>query len=208
MSSTNPEVNKNPDVSHQSEKLKNPNDQLNHWILNIIPKTIVYAKSLLKDPSLAEDMVQESLFRLLRNKDRYNLIEDGDKLIYRTITNLCINHTQRNRNLAQLSGKDGDDNYIEIEDQKQISSLDQILFKELHHWIKEQLRILPEMQHAALNLRILGHSKSEIAKILEISETNAGVLIYRARKSLMNKFRIDYPEKYDEFINSKCNPGA
>src|SRR5436305_13901663 len=59
-----------------------------------------------------------------------------------------------------------------------------LIGRELQQEIAEGLALLPELQRAALELRALGQSKEEIAEILEVSPSNAGVLVHRARQAL------------------------
>jgi DNA-directed RNA polymerase specialized sigma24 family protein len=46
------------------------------------------------------------------------------------------------------------------------------------------------MQRAAVELRSLGMSKEEIAEVLEVSATNAGVLVYRGRHALAEELGV------------------
>ena len=49
---------------------------------------------------------------------------------------------------------------------------------------KARLAKLPPMQRAALELKSLGHSQQEVAEVLGVSTTNAGVLVHRARQAM------------------------
>ena len=43
---------------------------------------------------------------------------------------------------------------------------------------------LPVTHRAALELKSLGHTQQEIADVLEVTPSHAGVLVYRARQAL------------------------
>ena len=58
------------------------------------------------------------------------------------------------------------------------------MYRELQAAIGSALQSLPVQQRAALELKSLGCSLSDIAKSLGVTENNAGVLVHRARKSL------------------------
>ena len=56
--------------------------------------------------------------------------------------------------------------------------------RELLDAVDERLSDLPPMQRAAVELKALGNSLAEIASILDVSASNAGVLVHRGRKAL------------------------
>ncbi len=58
---------------------------------------------------------------------------------------------------------------------------------ELERAIAAALAELPEIQRAAIELKGLGSTLHEIADILDISLSNAGVLIHRGRQSLARR---------------------
>ena len=61
--------------------------------------------------------------------------------------------------------------------------------------VREIMSGLPEAQRTALQLReIEGHSYRETADIMNVSEANVKVLIFRARQAVKNK--IDKIENY------------
>ena len=53
---------------------------------------------------------------------------------------------------------------------------------ELAMQIEDGMEQLTVQQRSALQLKVLGYPLAEIASMLDISVTNAGVLIHRARK--------------------------
>lgn len=59
-----------------------------------------------------------------------------------------------------------------------------VLHAELERAVARALAGLPDTQRAAVELKGLGHSLREIAGILEVSPSNAGVLIHRGRQAL------------------------
>src|SRR5262245_9280357 len=70
---------------------------LDALILATAPRAVAYAASLLRDAVLAEDVVQDCYCRLLQKAGEYDLPRDGAKLLFRAVTNACINHTTRRR---------------------------------------------------------------------------------------------------------------
>lgn len=155
------------------------------WVLAVTPRAIAYARSLVKDSDRAEDVVQECLYRLLRRAADYDLERDGIKLLFKAISNLCINLATRQRALQSLdSPVDPDDGPIGVEDRSALRPEQVAQHHELEAAVQLALQQLPPLQRAAVELRALGMSKEEIAEVLGVSATNAGVLVFRGRRSL------------------------
>ncbi len=161
-------------------------DDLDAWVLATAPRAVAYAASLLRDRSLAEDVVQDCYCRLLQKAEVYDLPRDGDKLLFRAITNACINQNTRAHPVLSLDGfrdrRDGAG--WEVADQHTQEPGQVMMGKELEQAIAEGLARLPVLHRAALELKSLGHSQQEIAELLSVTPSHAGVLIHRARKAL------------------------
>ena len=150
---------------------------LDAWVRTTLAGAVAFARSLLRDRAAAEDVVHDCYCRLLRRADVYDLPRDGTKLLYRAITNACINHTQRARPVGNL--EDG-----EPADGRTATPVDEAAASELEAAVSRGLSRLSVMQRAAIELRALGHSLEDIADTLGLSASNAGVLLHRARKAL------------------------
>jgi RNA polymerase sigma-70 factor (ECF subfamily) len=154
---------------------------LDGWVTAVAPRALAYARGLLRDRSQAEDVVQECFYRLLRRADQYDLPRDGVKLLFKAISNLCINQQTRQRTLHSLEAGERDGALVVKADQlpEQVA-----MGRELHAAVLRAVAELPELQRAALELRALGQSKAEIAEVLDVSLSHAGVLVHRARLAL------------------------
>ena len=164
-------------------------DQLQGWALAVIPRAAAYARTLLRNKTQADDVVQECLYRLLRRADDYDLPRDGVKLLFRAISNLCINKSVREKSLASLDTGGDEAGPIAVEDRLAEMPYAALQQRELQEAVSAAMQKLPELQRAALELRALGQGKADIAAILEISESNAGVLVHRARQFLAEELR-------------------
>ena len=165
---------------------REPSDRLEAWVLETAPRAVAYARSLLRHPQDAEDVVQDCYCRLLAKADVYDLPRDGQKLLLTAITNACINLRTRRKSVYRLirqdehdqeQGIDPADRHGEPPDQFAIHG-------ELSVAVAEALQQLPPQQRAAVQLKSLGHTQQEIAEILQVSPSNAGVLVHRARNAL------------------------
>jgi RNA polymerase sigma factor (sigma-70 family) len=164
---------------------------LDAWVLRTAARAVAYATSLLRDPVQAEDVVQDCYCRLLRKAAVYDLPRDGVKLLFKAISNACINVCTRRPPVVSIGSRAEDDGRAwETEDQR-TQPPDQILmFRELEQAVRDGLARLPVQQRAALQLKSLGHSQQEIAESLNTTTTNAGVLVHRARQAMADYLAV------------------
>ncbi|HEX3147848.1 MAG TPA: sigma-70 family RNA polymerase sigma factor [Gemmataceae bacterium] len=168
-----------------------PNAALDAWVRGTLTGAVAYARSLLRNRTVAEDVVHDCFCRLLRRADVYDLPNDGTKLLYRAITNACINHTQRARSVSSL-----DDGELSerLADGKSATPAEEAAASELEAAMNRGLARLSVMQRAAVELKSLGHSLEDIADTLGLSATNAGVLVHRARRALAAELAAFLPK--------------
>ena len=165
---------------------RQPTPELAAWAARVIPGVVAYARTLLRHSADAEDVVHDVLCRLLKHEE-YDLIADGEKLLFRSVTNACINRRTRARRLFSLdtSGEDDDPPLIAtLGSDRALDPARIAMTAELRQMIQRGLAVLPPMQRAALELKSIGHTLNSVAEILDVTSSNAGVLIHRARKAL------------------------
>jgi RNA polymerase sigma-70 factor, ECF subfamily len=158
---------------------------LKSWIELALPDAVAYASSLLGDRTQGEDVVQDCVCRLLGHAARYDLARDGRKLLFRAITNACINRQTRDRKLISLDtyGRQ-DEGAWELEDAEAHTPLVMAMAEELRSAIAQGLHTLPLRQRSALELSSLGYPAEEIAEMLEVRGENVRVLLFRARQAM------------------------
>lgn len=159
-------------------------DALDAWVLATLPRAVAYAASLLRDRHAADDVVHDCYCRLLQKAEVYDLLRDGTKLLFKAITNACIDRTTRQRPTSSLEAGASANGTTTLLDPRAEDPLDIVLQRELADHIAAALDRLPVAQRAALELKSLGHSLQEIADALEVSASNAGVLVHRARQTV------------------------
>ena len=173
-------------------------EALDAWVFASLPRAVAYAESLLNDRSAADDVVQDCYCRLLAKADVYDLPRDGTKILFRAITNACIDRNQARKfvSLDRSGNTDSDAMPIMPADPKSVEPSRLLLDRELEALLDRALELLPINQRAALQLKSLGHSLEEIAETLDVSAANAGVLIHRARKAVaahLERYRAEPP---------------
>ncbi len=157
---------------------------LDEWVMETAPRATAYAKSLLGNPHEAEDIVQDCYCRLIAKAGTYDLKRDGLKLLFAAIGNACINLRTRRKPAFSLSPADGDGRSEDPADANTVVPHAAAAGNELQTAIAQGLRLLPIQQRAAVELKAFGHSQQEIAEMLGITTSNAGVLVHRARQTL------------------------
>ena len=161
----------------------------------VAPRAAAFARSLVADPNRADDLVQECLYRLLRRADVYDLERDGVKLLFKAISNLCITQATRDRELVSLDAVNADGDPIPMADDAARRPDEIAGHRELAERVRAAVQGLPPLQRAAVELRALGQGKDEIAAVLGVTPTNAGVLVHRGRLALAAALGMPAAEK-------------
>lgn len=164
-----------------------PSDELDAWIVAAAPRALAYALSLVRHRAQAEDLVQDCFGRLLARSAEYDLPRDGDKLLFKSVSNACLNWLQRKPpevalDVTELGGTTA-------------SPDRQAMHNELEQAMETSLQELSARQRALIELRSLGHSLAEVAEMLDLSHANARVQLHRARQALAEKLRPFLEEK-------------
>jgi RNA polymerase sigma-70 factor (ECF subfamily) len=164
-------------------------NEVRAWLAECLPRAIVYARSLLRDAGEADDVVQECVYRLLKRSVSYDLPRDGSRLLFRAVTNECINRTTRGPDTLSLDavGDEGESLGSRLADPYADQPPNVVLTDELRRVLDQALAQLPITQRAALELKSLGHSLDEIAAALSITANHAGVLVHRARRAVRER---------------------
>ena len=83
-------------MSDAAESRRNASEaEIVTWVNDVLPKAVAYAYSLIRDSHAAEDIVHDCVCRLLDRQDRYDLVNDGIKLLLRSISNATIDRARR-----------------------------------------------------------------------------------------------------------------
>jgi RNA polymerase sigma-70 factor (ECF subfamily) len=169
----------------QAEAERSSTATIQAWVEHYLPRGLAYARSLLRDSHAAEDVVHDCFCRLLAKRDVYDLPKDGFKLLLRSITNACIDLGRKDTPVS--NSLDLLEDHIagrEVSDDRFLQPPHAAMYRELQAAIGSALQRLTVHQRAALELKSLGCSLSDIAVSLDVTESNAGVLVHRARQCL------------------------
>jgi len=158
-------------------------DRFRQNILPVIDRLFRLALSITKNKEDAEDVVQDVLFNVWKKKAEWGNIENMEAYCFRSIRNMALdkialmeNHPEEipgNYDYPAL-GEDVQQK-IEIEEQMNL----------LENWVKN----LPEKQQTIFRLReVEGLSYKEVAMILNISEEQVKINLFRLRRKLKKHF--------------------
>src|SRR6202165_2443377 len=158
---------------------------------------------LVRDPLLAEDLTQETFFRVLRSVDRLDESFNFSAWIHRIATNVCydeLRRRKRGQTPASEEGPRASNTILSIEDpDEQLGRLasrdpsglpeDALAMRELRREVWEVAARLPENYRTVLTLRELqGLSYAAIAEVMALSESAIETLLHRARR----RFKAEY----------------
>lgn len=147
-----------------------------------------YARQKVGDRTVAEDVVCESIRRVLERYDKLRGFSEEDLLRYmlRTVANGCVDHYRAAcrecvneewiHNLQQSEVADGPQQKLETELERRV--------------IAHCASMLPEHYRTVLELRVLQEMEyTDIAAAMQISEANARMMLTRAKRQLMKLYR-------------------
>ena len=140
------------------------------------PQLLRYAEGILGSRPDAEEAVQDAFLAA----SRAGRLDDPRPWLFRVTRNAAIDQLRRRRHLSLLDPDGLESLASTVADPHRSAELSDDL-----RTLRMGLDRLPEQQRSALVLRELpGLGYREIAVVLEVSEANVKVLIFRARQSL------------------------
>jgi len=133
----------------------------------------------------AEDIVQETMIKVWNNRETWEQIESIEAFCYTICRNLSLDSLKKHDNQNSQLDNTGDDSpdsaYNPYED---------IIHKDRMNVVKKIVDELPEKQRFCMQLRDFeGKAYKDIANVLEITEEQVKVNIYRARQAVKQKFQ-------------------
>ncbi|MGI6232684.1 MAG: RNA polymerase sigma factor [Prevotella sp.] len=154
---------------------------------DVLPlKNVLYrlAKRITLDSAEAEDIVQETLIKVWERRDQWDEIASIEAFSLTICRNLSLDKVRRaGHNNDSLDEKNVDAPDTSSDPNEAAVQHDRVQL------VKKLVDRLPEKQRSCIQLRDFeGKSYKEIAAILQISEEQVKVSIFRARQTIKQKF--------------------
>ena len=134
----------------------------------------------------AEDIVQETLIKVWKKRESWNEIESIEAFCYSICRNLALDRTRRadmfSESLDETRDTTADTSYSS-NPEEQVQQSDRMKL------VKELIDHLPEKQRSVIQLRDFeGKSYKEIADIMQMTDEQVKVTLFRARQTIKKKF--------------------
>ena len=133
----------------------------------------------------AEDVVQETMIKVWNRRDRWDELESIEAFCLTICRNIALDKIRKaeNQNQSLMEDYDAPDRSYTSNPEEQAMQQDRISL------IRRLIDTLPEKQRSCMQLRdIEGKSYKEIAKILNVSEEQVKINIFRARQTIKKKY--------------------
>ena len=155
-----------------------------------------FSLRLCRDPSDAEDMVQDTFLNVFRYLKDFRYETKFKNWLYRIASSTCIKKRRKSKFAPERElslDEFWPNEETEVSDQLPnwaLEPLDKLLNDELANTIQEAILLLPDKYRLVIVLRDMeGFSTSETSQILNISAANVKVRLHRARLFLRDKLK-------------------
>lgn len=133
----------------------------------------------------AEDVVQETMMKVWNRRDQWDAIESMEAFCVTVCRNLALDRMKRvdNQNQTLEASHDAPDTSYASNPEEQTMQRDRVQL------VKRLMQQLPEKQRTCMHLRdIEGKAYKEIAAVMNITEQQVKVNIFRARQTIKQKY--------------------
>jgi len=142
-----------------------------------------FLERMVGDTATAEELVQETFFRVHKARARYEPRARFSTWLYRIATNLALNELSRPRRRHIHEEQD------EARMQADLRPVEEVVeSRRIGDTVEREIAKLPERQRIALWLSAAeGQSYAEVAEVLKTSEKSVKALVHRGRAALVGR---------------------
>lgn len=144
------------------------------------------ALSITLNKADAEDVVQETMLKVWNRREQWDAIESIEAFCMTICRNVALDRQKRmeNRNASlEDVGHEAPDHSYSANPEEQAVQRDRV------ERVRRLMDLLPEKQRTCMQLRdIEGKSYKEIAAVMDITEQQVKVNIFRARQTIKQKY--------------------
>jgi RNA polymerase sigma factor (sigma-70 family) len=148
-------------------------------------KIYSYVIQIVKDSQLAEDVFQDTFFKVINTLRKGNYNEEGKFLpwVLRIAHNLVIDHFRRNKRMPVVDGGE-EFNIFDILPLKQGNVEDRMIKDQIHTDVRKLIQYLPPDQKEVLMLR--HYSNLSFKEIADLTNVSINTALGRMRYALIN----------------------
>lgn len=133
----------------------------------------------------AEDVVQETMLKVWNRRERWDEIESIEAFCLTICRNLSLDKQKRMDNQSQAL----DDSYDPPDNSYTANPEEYAMQEDRIRLIRQLIDQLPEKQRSCMQLREFeGKSYKEIAQVMDISEEQVKINIFRARQTIKQRY--------------------
>jgi len=147
-----------------------------------------YALTLVRDPSKADDLVQEAILKALTNHSSFSEGTNFNAWLNQIIKNIFLDDQKSHKVSRTTYVGEDETGMIESNSSQQTDASLEAAAEQQIEKVQNFLFELPENERSAIMLWAEGYSYEEIAMELGVSRPNAAVILCRGRKKV-NDYR-------------------
>ena len=160
--------------------------EFNHQLMSMQSKLGFFAKNLTSDPEDAKDLLQETLFKALTNRDKFQGDKNLKAWVFTIMKNTFINNYRRNVRSNTLIDSTDNSYYLNLRSDSVFQSPESThTEKEIRNAIGE----LPDDYRLPFEMHTKGYKYKEIAEYLDQPLGSVKSKIFFARKRLMDRLK-------------------
>ncbi len=135
----------------------------------------------------AEDVVQETMMKVWNRREQWAQIESMEAFCMTICRNVALDHQKRMEN--QNVSLEDEDATISNHPSSITSPEEQTMQRDRVERVRSLMNQLPEKQRSCMQLRdVEGKSYKEIAAVMDITEQQVKINIFRARQTIKQEF--------------------
>jgi RNA polymerase sigma-70 factor (ECF subfamily) len=191
------EIRKNDEIELARDLIAGKPEAFDRFVDVFRSKIFQYALMMCGHREDAEEVAQDTLFKVFENFDQLREPEHVRSWVFRIARNACLMKRRKSvfaptqelslDDFMPHSTGDGEQRKLEIADWSALPD-DQVLRGELGDVIRRAIESLPEQYRAVILLRDVEElSTGETAQVLDITEENVKTRLHRARLSVRQK---------------------
>ena len=151
-------------------------------LVGCIRRSLNFARKLARSEADAEDLVQDAFEKALKSWDSFETGTDMQKWLNKIVKNNFLDR-QKSHPVSKTDTV-GDDDYL-LDQETPHRGLASIITDEVQDYL---YNAISADERSTLMLSAEGYSYAEIMEELDMSRSNVGVTLFRAREKLYNKF--------------------